>query len=901
MEKFAVQLGLTSYYIQCSQRDLKFGRIGSRSYYWVKDLQVPTIACDPPKDSLLCLVDVDQYLNMPRFLVDHFQPTIIYTFQPSAVSRIEKNYSYTFDKDNNVNYTVTDGSHYKHLVWNYSNDHLKIVTYINGFNIMSAVTYLVDRRATSIDHEIILLTPLGRWRNFGAFVFNLALAGDPLKRLCVATSVGYNRLLVKSQAGVVISTGVTGEYLSTTVPVLVDDALAGLASTSKYDLSLPQVQGFVHGEKEDSIPLLGYHRKKTSIRPDQVCPVSDAVRSFQFQPDKFIPEAKAPLHPFMNPFLHGAFCPSRTKANEEECVRERVIRVQPDELNMTPYLFGIMREYVKLLVPKPHQLHPTDFDTVLDRQFRPAQRQSFWRSSGIDPTRILSMFIKSESYGNIKPPRPISTINPIDKAEYSRYMYALEIVMKSQPWYAFALSPRVISARVVKILSQASFATPTDFSKFDGHGSNLMRTLERMILLRSFHQQYHKQLIDIHESQFNLKAYGKFGTWYQQGFSRASGSPETSIFNTTFNAFITYLARRLMCVDGANLSPKQAWDGLGIYGGDDGLTADTPSECLSSAAKWLGQELTIKVVPRGKFGIIFLARVYSSNVWDGDMVSCCDIPRQLSKLHATVNLPCDVTPQEKFLEKIRAYSITDPYTPIIGDLCRRVILLHGTILPNPKTDPMKSWLTKFDMDRQYYNEKTEWMMDYVTDVLPDFNYRAFLKWLSDAKTVEHLMAPPMFIPPPEAVSINPVVVDDEIIPRNTIVREPRPIARIPHIARMREFVDRGWPTPPEWREILHKDALNELDPLRPSRGFGQEAKAKIRPLTMARGPKLLNQPSFKPLACSYNHVKTNQLQTSQFPRAPKTKTWPSKSPSPPTYGTERAWWRPEKRTPRGWL
>jgi len=59
-----------------------------------------------------------------------------------------------------------------------------------------------------------------------------------------------------------------------------------------------------------------------------------------------------------------------------------------------------------------------------------------------------------------------------------------------------------------------------------------------MALLRAFHPDYHTEILDLHQSQFNLKAYGKYGSWYHTEFSRASGSPETSIFNTMFNAFI---------------------------------------------------------------------------------------------------------------------------------------------------------------------------------------------------------------------------------------------------------------------------------------------------------------------------------------------------------------------------
>jgi len=807
IERFAAEVGLIPYYVQRSRADEKENRLGSRAYYWTKDFQVTGTPIDPPRDALLCLVDVDQYLDMPKFLTEHFKPTIISTFQPSAVSRTSNNYSFTFEKDNTVDYTVTGGAVYRHQVWNYSLDNLKIVTYsFFPFSFVSAVSYLVDRRCSSLDHELILLTPLGKWRNIPALLFRSFIDGAALGRLEVVQPGDFTRLMTKSRDGVMVSTGRVGEYLSVSVPATVDNAVAGLARTSKYDLSLPQVQSLVGGEKERAIPVLGFYRHNQPVKPMQVCPVPFGVRSYQFQPRKFIPDAKVSLHAFMNPLFNGAFCPAKTKANEEQCVQERVLDVQPNELNMTPFLFRAMKEFAKLLIPDPHQLHPTDFDEVLDRQPRPTQRKMFWTSEGVLPRRLISMFMKSEPYGNIKAPRPISTINASDKIEYSRFIYALEAVFKYHPWYAFGMSPQYIASRVTDILHNASFATPTDFSKYDGHGSNLMRSFERIILFRAFNPMYHSKVLEMHRSQFNLDAYGKFGTWYDTGFSRASGSPETSLFNTAFNAFIAFYAQ---CIMGKGY--QQAWLGLGIYGGDDGLSADINPKCYVVAAQQMGQQLTIKVVNKGCDGISFLARTYSPDVWTGEDSTCCDLPRQLSKIHTTVNLPSNVTPREKFLEKIRAYTLTDSNTPIIGDLCKRVFQLHGPIQENEKTAPMRTWLSRFDLQKQYKNTPAEWMHDYASQSMPMFEYQAFKTWLAKSRTLEDLMRGPMFTPPTGVESKYPVVIDGDVYPLDHIVKELSPPILFPHIDVMYSFVERGWAIPDEWRAIMHQAEVAQLN------------------------------------------------------------------------------------------
>jgi len=153
IERLAADLGLQSYYYQRSLRDVKAGRLGSREYYWTRDINIPPTIIDPPNQCLLALVDVDHYVNMPRLLTRYIAPTIISTFQPGAVSRVAPEYSFTFDRDNRVEFTVTGGAVYQHHVWNYSNDHLKVVTYFNRINVCTAVSYLVDRRCSGPDHH----------------------------------------------------------------------------------------------------------------------------------------------------------------------------------------------------------------------------------------------------------------------------------------------------------------------------------------------------------------------------------------------------------------------------------------------------------------------------------------------------------------------------------------------------------------------------------------------------------------------------------------------------------------------------------------------------------------------------------------------------------------------------
>jgi hypothetical protein len=171
------------------------------------------------------------------------------------------------------------------------------------------------------------------------------------------------------------------------------------------------------------------------------------------------------------------------------------------------------------------------------------------------------------------------------------------------------------------------------------------------------------------------------------------------------------------------------------------------------------------LVKSGELGIKFLARVYSPNIWFGDLNSVCDLPRQLSKFHVTVVLPDNVTATTKLLEKVRSYLLTDAKTPILGEYCTRVSHVYGKpLVEEACTMPMRHWLSQVDIKDQYPNDPGSWVDHYVHTSLPHFDVKSFREWVNRSTTIEQLLAPPMFSLVPEAESKVPVVVDENILP-----------------------------------------------------------------------------------------------------------------------------------------
>lgn len=210
-------------------------------------------------------------------------------------------------------------------------------------------------------------------------------------------------------------------------------------------------------------------------------------------------------------------------------------------------------------------------------------------------------------------------------------------------------------------------------------------------------------------------------------------------------------------------TPAEAFAALGLYGGDDGLSAGDPAN-MEKAAQMLGQELkAVRVVaPRP---VKFLARIYGPEVWEGAPDSCCDLPRQLAKFHTTVSLPISITPEMKLVEKCRSFLLTDANTPIMGLFCKRVMQTAEALgVASHSVPDIVRWnVGGDDPDQQYPNEDCiGWMLQEAMESLPEFDIDGFYDWmhLHDG-TLSYFLKPPLFMERKKPKIIGQVVVDGE--------------------------------------------------------------------------------------------------------------------------------------------
>jgi hypothetical protein len=759
MDTFGAICGYRPYFLQRSAADVRNGRAGCRTYYWGKDLTVGYSPVQPNKDDLLCIVDADMYMDIPALLCDVFQPVLISTFQPTRAAKSDGEYAFYFKPNGSVHYAVAGGAKYEHPVWNYGNDVAVAVTtrwwFINQHHV-----YNIDRRRLDEHHELILLTPI-KTVSVPFFDLSSILGGQNVRRLNPIERVNdkdFVRLTVCTKEGLYRSTGKADTMLEAWTTAKEDDTIASLALISKIDLTPATIKTVLGNTDQTTATILTeYHRARDSTSiGEMVYPVGESVFKFQYTPETYTPEAKASMIPFMSPIILGGYAPDRCLANDQAAINGRVLDIRPPEIEVTPNMARHMTEFLELLIPTPHAGHPVSHEEVYNKQHRPAQRMILDRASMVSAAVVddaIQSFQKSEMYEKITDPRIISTIPGVNKNNYSRFIYSFTNVLRATRWYAFALTPLEVAKRVATVCLLAMSVCLTDLSRFDGRVAAPLRRLEHLAMMRYFHKDYHKELCELMASQKNQRAVTTFGIKYPTGDSRASGSAETADFNSLDNAFMAYTALRntINPMTGAANTPQEAWEALGIYGGDDGLTPDVNPDAYVAECARVGQKLEIDMKKRGDVGVSFLARLYGPEVWYGAMDSMCDITRQLSKLHTTVSLPPSITPFRKAVEKLYSYYLTDKNTPIIGDLASMIVRTFPDDVPS---DPesrhlgLATYNSLYEESEQYPNSDSAngWMDEAVRKSMPEFDHAAFKTWLNAVEKSadkDLLLKPPM--------------------------------------------------------------------------------------------------------------------------------------------------------------
>ncbi len=759
----SARVGLQPYVYQAGSIDVRDGLSYCRSYYWMKDVCVPTTNSEPHRNSLLVVVDVDYYVDVPQLLLQHDNPVLLYTFQPTTVALASGEFSFRFSANNDVVYNVSGGANYEHKVWNYGKD---VVTVSSFYKSRS---YIIERRQANPHHEYVLLIPIGTWYWAFSWISRL-LNSDRLDYLRVNNG-DFNLMDVKTKDGVVRSLARVGHYNCANTPIETFNAIEAVSKTSKIMIGNATVQSWIEGNRPQAAVITDYLRSSVPSKPPFVYPPAEGIRHYQIIKRVEEVDHQSPLMvSYMSPVLPNTFVPTRSITNEEAAVtgriklpqqeaRELAVDVKSND-SMSRMLIDEMEKFVEFLIPHPHACDPVEIEDVYEKQNRPTQRGLLEAAESKIPDRQCTVFLKAEPYQKVSDPRIITTYNTVDKREYSRFTYAITRHLNKTGWYSFGKTPLQIATSVAKICSEAvDHVNCADASRMDGHIHANVRLLERMILLRYFKVEHHATLIDLHGAQYNCRASTRLGVRYKIEDQRGSGSPETALFNTIVSKFIDYLARRL---DG--VIPTKAYYCAGEFGGDDSISPDVSGSKLVQAGAIIGQVLENVMFKRGASGVNYLSRFYTVDVWFGSNLSTCDLPRALSKLHVTPMLPSNVTPINKLEQKLSGLFLTDRYTPIIMEILDAAERLGLKIGQISKERSLVSWWARYEKDVNWPNEPCDDPDAWLDQNMPDIDVKPLFQYLLTVNFAHELLCMPTIFVQSELPINNKALVhiDDEI-------------------------------------------------------------------------------------------------------------------------------------------
>jgi hypothetical protein len=706
--------GLIPYSVSMSTKDMRDGLSGSRYYYTAKDFAMPVRSDKLGSKHAYMLIDVDYYVDMPRLLDGH--AAVIYTFSPLTPGGRTTNGTYSIT-DDTVTEKINGGAEYTHKLWDY--DHDCIIVDHWGYSVV----YLVEQRRT-VDHnrKLVVFSPIAKIYGFGWLV-----PGARLKRRDISHGQA-NYMRYQQQEGKETILYHAMSFAGASESAVVDDRSF---ETILHRMSLakaPQISDVERILNQLNIGDSKYHAAMASIlialwksdptlfkqyRRIQTCGF-ETDDAFTYQTlGPLVTEDGTPSMRQVGPaYLEDGYAPARSYNNDNACVNGRIVSIANTVRSYPPFMLQCFQEFVRKVVPDEIVGigAPVSADEVEAQQLKPRQKAKIEQNRpwAFGVPFVVKAFQKAEAYAKITDPRNISTVPTDHNVRLSSFTYAIAKLMKQQHWYAFGKHPREFTEELRRKAATAAICIPSDISRLDGSCGSIHSQLVQSIFARYFADEYRSEAIELLEREHNAKGITKYHVKYNTGQTTISGSPVTSIRNTLINAFHCYYALRMV-----NPLPSDAYDKLGLYGGDDGCTFDIDPSKLEASFKKAGLTMKAELVPRGH-PVKFLGRVYI-DLWTTDE-SCCDVPRQIRKIGLSAT-PATVPNALVLRRRALGYLTTDPNTPFITPWAKAVLRLTDGLTFTEQQEALASegarWFEQFDSP---FVELTELGRDYATSL-----------------------------------------------------------------------------------------------------------------------------------------------------------------------------------------
>lgn len=427
-------------------------------------------------------------------------------------------------------------------------------------------------------------------------------------------------------------------------------------------------------------------------------------------------EGKPTMHPLMPAFDPNCYVPMRSKGNDQTMIVERDVKYRARVHFPKKHLKALAWFKTKFA----EDLTPAQPEQVYAAWKTPNQRRDFLMTSVWYMTSIVQfVFMKVEAYSSIKFPRIISTSTKYSKNFLKAFGDAVSSHAKATlGCYGPKSTPAELTKKVADVCHEQESVYELDHSKLDAHLQAAWKDFISSLLHGCF-KKWSKFVMDLWRERDFVVQVTRNGVRIIKGDALSSGNSLTSFAGT-----IVCCAFWFLCAVVAGFSYEEAWFICSqcVFFGDDSVLRKLPLEVVLKTASELGLEVEIKEIPLdGSTAVGFLSRKFDPLIGLGTMNSCCDIKRQLSKLHVSKfdyyhgKSFSELTGTQKAAlykyvdDKFYAYWLTDRNTPLIGHIVNHWFSYRKKPDEGVVADDI-GWWSQYSGSSQFPNQKAPWIV-----------------------------------------------------------------------------------------------------------------------------------------------------------------------------------------------
>lgn len=643
---------------------------GCRYFYGIKDLKIHYKNDKVGERHVLLMTDVDYHLNINEYM-RLGQPIMMYTLCPKQPGKVTDEYAFYF-LDDEIHYDVSGGAKYVHQLWDYNGDTVSVIDQAGAMIVFDVCQKEIEGDQ---DHRIIGLYPAAKvpfpfWLNFDV--------EEGFKRKKV-TYNGYNIIRHSD----LVSMSLNGSTSSYTLSEAVYIAVRKRFERAKTPLNIGDIERHLNNTGIPNAPLAAAQVIECIERLSAEgllnipkSPLTTAIQTCYQTLHPLVNEDGKPCAVMLTSPLvtNPAVFPTKSFNNDVATITGRVDRVRNGQWPQKWYE-NAAREFINLLVPERIAGNGAPLGTaaVNERQNRPMQQartRLAQNQLSVKTHNVLKAFTKAEGYSNFTDPRNITTMSASLTIMLSGFTYAFkDNVLKHLWWYAPGKTPSEMIDQLSIICRNGCIVS--DFSRLDGSVSMFLQLkVVYAAYMKWFGDDYKVEFKNHFDSVFKNSAVTAHGYRYQPGYGTRSGSPLTTDGNTMILAYVCFCALLK-----TGLTSESAWNGLGLYCGDDAVNSAHPrfEETFKLVCRDIGLTVEVETLKVGS-PVPFLGRVFWDPVTCRDSIQ--DPRRTLPKLHLAPKRETFGIEQMAY-NKAAGYFATDKYTPVIGTWARKVMVITG--------------------------------------------------------------------------------------------------------------------------------------------------------------------------------------------------------------------------------